>query len=218
MAPECDHIQAHRGDQALMWDPDNLQTLHKKCHSIKTTTEDGGRNVGAQSHPSWLPKPACNVVLVCGPSGAGKSTWAKAKAHPMDEVIDLDECFRVVCGAHGHVANRKHLSAAIRVRNKMLANLASKRHGTAYFVVSAPSQSERDWWARVLGATVHLIRPDPGKIGAREISEKRKQQAADWYLAEAANDWKPPAAVRVVGADGYPVKEGGGSFSVETTP
>ncbi|MGQ3674267.1 HNH endonuclease [Xanthobacter sp. TB0139] len=28
----CDHIRPHRGDEALFWDRDNLQTLCKPCH------------------------------------------------------------------------------------------------------------------------------------------------------------------------------------------
>lgn len=28
----CDHIRPHRGDPALFWDEDNLQTLCKPCH------------------------------------------------------------------------------------------------------------------------------------------------------------------------------------------
>lgn len=30
--PVCDHIKAHKGDEALFFDPDNLQTLCKRCH------------------------------------------------------------------------------------------------------------------------------------------------------------------------------------------
>lgn len=28
----CDHRKAHRGDERLFWDRDNLQTLFKPCH------------------------------------------------------------------------------------------------------------------------------------------------------------------------------------------
>lgn len=36
----CDHIKPHRGDEALFWDPDNLQTMLKTCHDrIKQAAE-----------------------------------------------------------------------------------------------------------------------------------------------------------------------------------
>lgn len=37
-----DHIIPHRGDQDKFWDYDNWQALCKRCHDIKTATEDGG--------------------------------------------------------------------------------------------------------------------------------------------------------------------------------
>lgn len=33
---EVDHIVPHKGDQELFWEPENWQTLCKRCHSSKT--------------------------------------------------------------------------------------------------------------------------------------------------------------------------------------
>lgn len=41
-ATVVDHIVPHKGDQALMWDGNNHQSLCKSCHDRKTATEDGG--------------------------------------------------------------------------------------------------------------------------------------------------------------------------------
>ena len=41
-AAEVDHITPHKGDRTLFFDPKNLQSLCKKCHSAKTAREDGG--------------------------------------------------------------------------------------------------------------------------------------------------------------------------------
>lgn len=188
-----------------MWDMGNLQTLHKRCHSIKTAIEDGGMTTGAQAHPDWLPKPSCPVVLVCGPAGAGKTTWANAQAQRYDEVIDLDECFRLVCGEHGHTANRKHLGSALRLRNRLIANLAAKRQGTAYVIVSAPTAKEREWWAGKLNATVHVVRCPLAVIEARPISDRRKRLAREWFNEELVGEWRQRGLTEV-GADGYPIR------------
>ena len=37
-----DHIIPHKGDEALFWDEDNLQSLCTPCHNQKTAREDGG--------------------------------------------------------------------------------------------------------------------------------------------------------------------------------
>jgi 5-methylcytosine-specific restriction enzyme A len=41
-ATVVDHKQPHRGDEALMYDWDNLQAMTKQCHDRKTATQDGG--------------------------------------------------------------------------------------------------------------------------------------------------------------------------------
>jgi len=41
-ATVVDHIRAHQGDEALMWDDTNYQSLCKRCHDRKTVIEDGG--------------------------------------------------------------------------------------------------------------------------------------------------------------------------------
>ena len=50
--PECvacggpatvvDHIVPHRGNDVLFWDESNWQPMCKRCHDVKTPTEDGG--------------------------------------------------------------------------------------------------------------------------------------------------------------------------------
>ena len=42
MATDVDHIRPHKGDSRLFFDPSNLQSLCKACHSKKTASEDGG--------------------------------------------------------------------------------------------------------------------------------------------------------------------------------
>jgi len=37
-----DHIIPHKGNMRLFWDRLNWQPLCKRCHDIKTATEDGG--------------------------------------------------------------------------------------------------------------------------------------------------------------------------------
>lgn len=39
----CDHVQPHRGDEALFFDPANLQCLCKACHDGAKQREEQGR-------------------------------------------------------------------------------------------------------------------------------------------------------------------------------
>lgn len=202
-----DHITPHKGDQDLFWDQSNWQALCKPCHDLKTITEDGGLDSGAMTHPEWLPLPACRVVLVTGPAGAGKTTYCREQAKAQDIIIDLDDCFEAVCGVHGHDADRKYLKQAIRYRNKLMASLTTKTSGTAYVIVSAPSEAEVAWWAHKLNAD--HVRIDPGQATVKErIAGRRWQAALDWYAKAKANDWAPPSGIkpRQIGADGWPIQ------------
>ena len=40
-ATVTDHIVPHKGDPALFWDPNNRQSLCKRCHDRKTALHDG---------------------------------------------------------------------------------------------------------------------------------------------------------------------------------
>jgi hypothetical protein len=182
VATDCDHIRAlaDGGTDA----PDNLQALCKRCHGIKTAQE----GTGAQYAPAWLPMPACPVTLVTGPPAAGKTTYARTHATAADVVIDLDDCFADVCGVHGHTADRVHLSAALRWRNRQLADLAAKHDGRAWFLVCAPTARECDWWTARLNA-VHL-RLDPGlTVCMARIEPSRQPSVTRWYDSQRANEW-----------------------------
>jgi len=49
-ATVADHIKPHRGNKKLFYDPENLQSLCKKCHdSIKAREETIGREIGCNS-------------------------------------------------------------------------------------------------------------------------------------------------------------------------
>lgn len=204
--PICDHIKPHKGDMDLFHDANNLQTLCKRCHDIKTAMEDGGLNSGAQTHPEWLPAPACQVVLVTGPPGGGKTTYCRSNAEPGDTIIDLDDMFQLVSGKHGHDADPKHLTAALRARNKMISQLATQTSGKAYLIVSAPAQAEVDWWINKLSAQHTLICPSIDEIKDRHVGTKRIALARKWFSAKAANAWKPAASRKTIsiGVDGWP--------------
>lgn len=45
-----DHKTPHRGDKVLFWDNTNWQSLCKRCHDVKTATEDGA--FGRRPSPS----------------------------------------------------------------------------------------------------------------------------------------------------------------------
>lgn len=193
----ADHIEDHRGDRRLFLDPSNIRCICKPCHDRKSATVNQDRSQRrGESHPAWMPKPACPVVLVTGSPGSGKTTYARQHAGPLDTVIDLDECFRIVTGRHGHEADQRFLSAALWERNRQLADLSRKQQGKAFFIVSAPTTMERNWWLGLLGgeANVQHIHIDtPISVMQQRGVPPKRIDLARAYAARAQQPWSPPA-------------------------
>jgi len=69
-ADTVDHITPHRGDEALAFDPDNLQSLCKPCHDVHADAKDRGKVMAgcdadgypiADDHP-WGAQPQGGVL------------------------------------------------------------------------------------------------------------------------------------------------------------
>lgn len=199
----CDHVLPHKGDVVKFW-AGPFQSLCKHHHDVKTIMEDGGLNSGASTHPEWLPLPACPVVLVTGSPGSGKTTYARKHARPLDQVIDLDDCFTDVCGVHGHEADRQYLKPALRLRNKMLAALSHKAQGRAYVIVGSPSTDETQWWIAKLGAT-HVRMEASLELCLSRVTPARQQAVRQWHEQARADVWAKPRRYQGADADGMPV-------------
>tara|TARA_R100000808_G_C2126091_1_gene136336 strand:+ start:703 stop:1371 length:669 start_codon:yes stop_codon:yes gene_type:complete len=74
-AQQVDHKQARSKRPDLQLDPDNLQSLCRKCHGDKTKREQ---------------QPG-KITIVCGDPGSGKTTHVERYAKPGSIVFDYDK-------------------------------------------------------------------------------------------------------------------------------
>lgn len=101
-AARCvDHIEPHRGNLDLFWDPTNWQSLCKQCHNAKSQ----GERFDSCSY-DWQPRIGRHVVW--GPPGAGKTTYVATNAKPEDLIWDWD----MVCREMG-LPKGMHVSVLI---------------------------------------------------------------------------------------------------------
>jgi HNH endonuclease len=153
-----DHKVPHKGDPAIMYDLNNLQSLCESCHNAwKQRIERRGydNTIGLDGwpidpmHPSnrrdiaeveYFPNnlgpSAIPLIIVCGPPAGGKSTYVHEYAGHDDIIIDLD---------------------GIRIRNQMLADLATASAPRAWFITPAPKGTTRQHWHSMLGAKRTLL-------------------------------------------------------------
>lgn len=189
---------------------DNVQGLCSPHHAEKTATEDVSHQAAA-NHPEWLEPSAIPLTILCGPPASGKTTYIKDRAQPGDTVIDLDTIITTIEPGYKHWStpdvDGTLLNRAIRVRNSMLGSLKRKTEGRAWFIVAAPTQAERDWWAKKLNGTVVLLHPDLDELKRRALARGTPlsiEGIAKWER-RARQPWKPTKAKQVIGVDGWPV-------------
>lgn len=200
-ATEVDHITPHRGDMRLFWDTKNHQPTCKRCHSMKTATEDGRWGVERQGAPAreWvgaamLPldmgRPVMPLLVICGPPGAGKTSFVKSYARPGEMVLDLDVILAEVTRRPLYSpASVDEWTAAKKVRNQRLVALCSApaRWPRAWLIASAPKLTDRRYW-RERGARVVMILPSLDEClrrirgdGARPEKAGHEQACLWWW-------------------------------------
>lgn len=202
---EIDHVvPLHRGG---VDDETNLQGLCEMHHRLKTLEEEGHR---VTNHPDWLQPSTIPLTIVCGPPCSGKSTLARSSADASDLIVDLDDIMLGLDPAYRPwTGDRSRLDEAIRLRNRMLGSLAQPRALTAtraWFVVSAPTADEREWWKAKLRGDVVLLHP-----GVEECKRRARLRGTpgailgiDEWERRSREPWVRQRAKVPISVDGWP--------------
>lgn len=136
-------------------------------------------------YPEDLRPSRISLTMVCGPAGSGKTTWVKQNIGMRDIVIDLDDLMSKVSGKAWYVAGDECLHAAISQRNSLLRSLSLDRtHERAWFIVSAPTLTERMFWREAL---------EPDRVVIHEVlaAECMTRIKADVRRSEQWAKWQP---------------------------
>jgi 5-methylcytosine-specific restriction protein A len=159
----CHSAKTARGDEAGA-----IKTFKpRKGCDLDGNPLDAWHPWGASGHKAHLPKlsrpsnlrPSISpLTIIFGPPGGGKSTYARAAMQGHDKLIDVDEIMARLAGTEVHQAPDTFLARALSIRNGELARLANVRvdHRT-FFIVSAPTATERDWWRAKLRPCDHVL-------------------------------------------------------------
>ena len=159
------------------------------------------------THPQKLFRSNVPLTIVCGPPCAGKTTYAQDRKTNGDWLIDLDLInaqlnpnFRPWSATEVDALER-----AIKIRNQMLQILAIRKTGKAFFIVSAPTSHERDWWKLKLGGEIVLLNPGAEECKRRAILRGTPQAVRgidDWF-EKSDQVWFAPTYQAKINRDGW---------------
>lgn len=146
----------------------------------------------ADYFPSLKGPLSIECILVCGAPASGKSTFVEARKSPHDIVIDLDVIKAEINGKPLHSQHdASTLTRAIRKRNLILEGLQQQTASDGrrlWFVVGAPTPTERGRWTEILTpSTVYMMMcPKPilfERIEARKSDSEhdQKQAVIKWF-------------------------------------
>jgi hypothetical protein len=210
LATIVDHVQALAfGGEDVDENTRNLCDWH---NAIKTALE-GASTGGAARHPDWLKPSAIPLTILSGPPCSGKTTYIRERASDHDIIIDLDGIFQRIQPGYVHwskMLTDDLFNKGIRVRNEMLGSLSRQTSGKAWFIVSAPSKAERDWWHGKLGGELVLLHPGVEECKRRAIERGTPDavDGVDQWERNSRTPWQPkitkPKAKQITGLDGWP--------------
>jgi hypothetical protein len=192
---------------------DNCQGLCWPCHDEKTSNENIA-NLADINFPQWLKPSAIPLSIVSGPPASGKTTYIRQNAVDGDVIIDLDGLMMGLKPGYQHWTgslDRALFNRAIRHRNTMLDQLSMAKEGSAWFIVSAPTDAERKWWQARLGGAIVLLHPGIATCKARAIDRGTPKALAGidrWDKASRmpwAPEWSSKPVKLETGLDGWPL-------------
>ncbi|MCH7664751.1 MAG: AAA family ATPase [Acidobacteria bacterium] len=153
------------------------------------------RNEGAGAwdiRPLGLQPASIPVSIVCGPPASGKSTYVEQHKAAGDLVIDLDEIRAEVSGCRLYHATKRWVGPALDERNRRLRELAKPLQTAArcWFIVRAPTLSERGWWGVALGTeTIKVLATKPVDCIDRINRDHRRPTWVKLEHARAVDKW-----------------------------
>lgn len=218
IADVVDHKVAHKGDQRLFWSRSNWQPMAKSCNSRKAVRSEGGfgnpvKVDGRQamseasrerSRPLGLRPSAIPLTIVFGPPAGGKTTYVQERAGPDDLVIDLDVIRMQVSGLPMYQGRQEWVEPALLRRNALLRSLATDTaHARAWFIVSAPTREERQWWTDQLKPVHAELLAPPLDVCIDRITRDARRSGQHEAFIGLARQWFERAASEEAQAGGW---------------
>ena len=178
--------------------PSNYRVRCIPCHAAKSKRDGSARrdylpadnqaHIQELLHPTTLKPSAIPLTIVCGPAGGGKSTFIKKHKGKADLIIDMD-AIRAELGISSERWDAHTLERSLTRRNELLASLATAKAPHAWFIVSAATNAEREWWRKMLQPQRLVVVLASQELCLHRIGESRQGDRAARSIRATVKWW-----------------------------
>lgn len=128
-----DHIIPSKDDWDDRLNPDNLQSLCRACHKVKTKREWMKHHKGSERY--------MEIKIVCGLPASGKSTYVKRHMTDHDLIYDYDELMQALTGLPSRLRNHDVHDYIMLFLDQMLRKLkAEQTFNNVWIVRTLPDE------------------------------------------------------------------------------
>lgn len=161
-----DHIIPSKDDWDDRLNPDNLQSLCRECHRIKTKREWMKHHKGSERY--------MEVNMVCGLPASGKTTYVKQHMTEHDLIYDYDELMQALTGLPSRSRNHDVHDYIMLFLDQMLRKLkAEQTFNNVWIIRTLPDERIDGLLANYHHVNHILIDTDP-KVCLQRLKQRKQ--------------------------------------------
>lgn len=161
-----DHIIPSKDDWDDRLNPDNLQSLCRECHRIKTKREWMKHHKGSERY--------MEVNMVCGLPASGKTTYVKQHVTEHDLIYDYDELMQALTGLPSRSRNHDVHDYIMLFLDQMLRKLkAEQTFNNVWIIRTLPDERIDGLLANYHHVNHILIDTDP-KVCLQRLKQRKQ--------------------------------------------
>ena len=176
--------EANVNDAMVALNPDNVECICFRCHSIVHDRFQGGNG-------GWKPQPK-QIYIVYGSPAAGKSTWVKSVATESDLVVDLDNIWQMISYNDRYVKPAALKGTVFELRDKLydIIKYRSGKWHNAFVITGGALKGDRERLQQRIGATDMIFIDTPmaeclKRVDQKDLSDTQKlewiQFVQEWF-------------------------------------
>ena len=162
-----DHIIPSKDDWSDRLNSDNLQSLCRECHKVKTKREWMKHHKGMTRY--------MDINIVCGLPGSGKTTYVKQHMTEHDLIYDYDSLMCSLSGLNNHQTNHDIHDYIMLFFDQMLRKLKSEQTFNNVWIIRTLPDKKIDTLLNNYHHINHIVVMTAPIVCEQRLREQKRQ-------------------------------------------